>query len=109
MIRTLGRKQFPDYSTSVKTEVSIDRIGKVDVLGLIGEVVIAVECGNTNPKKIIALYDDPSIDLVLLIPFCYTQNFVKIDLDEITHKIVVGLIRRELEKRGLTKDLTTNK
>lgn len=107
MIRELGKGNFPDFLTSVETEVSIKGIGKVDVLGWIGEATIAVECGNTNPMKILAL--ERHFDVVLHIPFCHTINLFNINMDEIVHKLVVGLVYKELERRDLTRHLVRGK
>ena len=48
-------------------------------------------------------------DVVLHIPYCHTLNLINIDMDEITRQLFVGLIAKELEKRGLTKGLQRNK
>lgn len=107
MIRKLGQENFPDDPTKVETEVPVEGVGKVDVLGRIGEATVVVECGNTNPKKIWAL--EKQFDIVLHIPFCYTWNLININVDEIIHQLVVALVVKELEKRQLTKALERNK
>jgi len=100
MIRKLGKENFPDDLTSVETEVSVRGIGKVDVLGRIGDATIAVECGKTTPRKILAL--EEHFDVVLHIPFCYTGDFMDINIDNVVHQLAVALIGKELERRGIT-------
>ena len=94
MIRELGQN-CKDFPTSVETEVSVKGIGKVDVVGQIGEVTIAVECGKTNPKKILAL--EEHFDIVLHIPYCYTWGLVNIDMDELEHQLAVELLAKGLK------------
>lgn len=94
MFRELGQKNFPDWNIKVETEVPIEGIGKVDVLAQINEVTIAIECGNTNPKKILKL--EEKFDLVLHIPFCYTQNVIDINTEEINHQIFATMIHNDL-------------
>lgn len=107
MIRKLGKENFPDWSTSVETEVPIEGVGKVDVVGQIGDVTIAVECGNTRANKIFELHKH--FDVVLHIPYCYTWNFMDINIDEITHQLFTGMIAKELKRRGYAKGLERNK
>ena len=97
IIRKLGQENFPDHPTKVETEVPVESIGKIDVLGQIGETTIVVECGNTSPKKILAL--EEQFDVVLHIPFCYTWNLININMDKIKHQLFVALVGRKLEKR----------
>ena len=97
MIRELGSSG--EYDTKVETEVPVEGIGVVDVVGLIGEVAVAVECGKTNPKKILALKEH--FDIVLHIPYCYTWGLVNIDMDELEHQLAVALVLKELKKRKL--------
>jgi hypothetical protein len=84
------------YPISVDTEVSVEGIGKVDVLGRIGESTIAVECGTTSQKKIEAL--KKHFDVVLHIPYCYTWDFLDINTEKIAHQIFVSSVIKGLEK-----------
>jgi hypothetical protein len=107
MIRELGHNTYPDSSVTVETEVCVEGIGKVDVVGRIDEVTIVVECGNTSIKKILALKE--KFDIVLHIPYCYTRELFIIDFGELEHQFAVALISKELEKRNLTKGMEKNK
>jgi hypothetical protein len=107
MIRELGHKNYTDIPVTVETEVCVEGIGKVDVVGRIGDATIAVECGNTKIGKISALREH--CDIVLHVPFCHTQELLKIDMDELEHQLVVAVILKELEKRNLTKGMEKNK
>jgi len=107
MIREIGHKTFTDSPVKVETEVCVKGIGKVDVVGRIGDSTIAVECGNTNMHKISALRG--LFDIVLHIPYCYTEELFKIDMDELEHQLVVAVILKELEKRNLAKGMERNK
>ena len=99
-IREFGQiDSFKDSPISVDTEVSVKGIGKVDVVGRIGEETIAVECGNTNVEKILAL--EEQFDVVLHIPFCYTWNFIEIKVDEIKRRLAVAKLAKALKKRKL--------
>jgi hypothetical protein len=84
------------YPIKAETEVTVDGIGKVDVVGWIGEATIAVECGRTNPEKIEVL--KKHFDVVLHIPYCYTWGLVKIDLDELNRQIFAGSVLKGVEK-----------
>jgi len=83
------------YPVSVDTEVSVEGIGKVDVVGWIGEATIAVECGVTSQKKIQALMKH--FDVVLHVPYCYTWELVKIDWDEVKRRIFAEMVLKEVE------------
>lgn len=100
MIRELGQIDYvKDFPTSVETEVAVKGIGKVDVVGRIGEETIAVECGNTNLKKILAL--EEHFDVVLHIPFCYTWGLININTDEIMRQLACAKLGKALEKKNL--------
>lgn len=99
MIREFGHEQFSDWDTSVETEVSVKGIGKVDVVGRIGDATIAIECGRTNQKKVFAL--KKHFDVVLHIPYCYTWNLININKEEINHQVFVAMIKKELKRRKL--------
>jgi hypothetical protein len=75
------RELAKDYQThdrsSVETEVPVKGVGKVDVLCKIGDVTIAVECGNTDAKKVLCLAK--RFDVVLHIPFCWTTKLVHLE------------------------------
>ena len=86
------------YPISVETEFSVEGIGKVDVVGWIGESTIAVECGRTSQKKIEALRKH--FDVVLHIPYCYTWDFLNIDIDKVEHELFCASLFKELKKRG---------
>jgi len=107
MIRELGHNTFPDFPVTVETEVCVEGIGKVDVVGRIDEATIVVECGQTNEEKILALKEQ--FDIVLHIPYCYTQELFKIDIDELEHQLIVAVILKSLEKRNLAKGMEKNK
>jgi len=92
-------KGFP---ISVETEVSVEGIGKVDVVGRIGESSIAVECGITSQKKIEAL--KKHFDVVLHIPYCYTWDFYDINTEKITHQIFASSVIKRLEKSEELKE-----
>ena len=97
MIRELST--HTDFPVSVDTEVSVSGVGKVDVIGKVGEVIIAVECGKTTLKKILALKEH--FDIVLHIPYCYTWGIVNISMDELNHQLAVALMGKELERQKL--------
>ena len=100
MIRELGQIDYvKDFPTSVGTEVAVKGVGKVDVVGRIGEETIAVECGNTNLKKILAL--EEHFDVVLHIPFCYTWGLININTDEIMHQLACARLAKALKKENL--------
>ena len=107
MIRKIGQETSPDQPVKIETEACANGIGKVDVVGQIGEVTIAVECGNTNGKKIAALRE--KFDIVLHVPYCYTQELFNIDMDELKHQLAITAVFKELEKRNLTKNMVRNK
>jgi hypothetical protein len=94
-------KGFP---ISVDTEVPVEGIGKVDVLGRIGESTIAVECGTTNQKKIEAL--KKHFDVVLHIPYCYTWEFLKIDWNEVERRIFAQLVLKQVVRESGIKGET---
>lgn len=103
MIREIGRSALADAPISVETEVSVKGIGKVDVIGHIGDVTMAVECGMTSLKKILAL--EKQFDIVLHIPYCYTPHYViKIHKDEIVHGIVCALLGKEMRKLNISSE-----
>jgi len=105
MIRELGCQT--DFPVSVETELSVKGIGKVDVVGRIGDATIAVECGKTNPKKILAL--EERFDIVLHIPYCYTWGLVNIGMEELNHQLAVALFGKVLEKHEKTKNFEKHK
>lgn len=99
LLRKIFKEKLMGFPTSIDTEVSVEGIGRVDVVGQIGEGTIAVECGNTDLKKILAL--EERFDVVLHIPFCHTWNLVNINIDEIVHQLFVSIVGKELERRGV--------
>lgn len=107
MIRELGQKWYPESHVTIETEVCVEGIGKVDVVVIIDEVTIAVECGNTPAKKISEL--EEHFDIVLHVPYCYTRELFKIDFDELEHELACTFIAKELEKQNLTKGMVRNK
>jgi len=92
MIRQIAK----DNEFSVETEVSVEGIGKVDVIGRIGDATIAVECGTTNPRKIKVLKEN--FDVVLHVPYCYTREFIDINIDRINHQLFVCSVSKKLRK-----------
>jgi len=97
ILRELGNSI--DCPMLVDTEVSVKGIGKIDVVGQVGQVTIAVECGRTNPNKILAL--KKHFDIVLHIPYCYSWGLVKIDLLELEYQLLAELVDRKLKKEGM--------
>lgn len=96
LMRELGRT---DQKKSVETEVYVKGIGKVDIVATIGDANIAIECGTTNAEKIRALRE--KFDIVLHIPYCYTQDLYGLKEDVLTHQIFVVNVFKELEAEGL--------
>lgn len=47
--------------------------GRVDVMGYLPSVTIAIECGNTPQEKILAL--QTHCDIVVHLPYCWTPEF----------------------------------
>jgi len=89
------------FPISVDTEVSVEGIGKVDVVGWIGEATIAVECGRTSQKKIEVLRKH--FDVVLHIPYCYTWDFFDVNTEKIEHQMLVSSVFKEVEKNEKLK------
>jgi hypothetical protein len=94
MLRQIAKEG--EHEASVDTEVSVKDIGKVDVVGQIGDVTIAVECGTTKPRKIIAL--EKNFDVVLHIPYCYTWELVKVDWNEVKRRIFAEMVSKGVER-----------
>jgi len=95
MIRTgLG-----EYKKSLETEAHVKGIGKVDVTATIGDATIAIECGRTNLEKIGKL--KKRFDIVLHVPFCYTEDLYHLDMNELNHQITVVNVFKKLRKEGL--------
>jgi hypothetical protein len=67
----------------------------VDVLAIIGKATVAVECGTTSPKKIAALKE--RFDIVLHIPYCYTEDLYFLSRDELDHQIMTANIIKKLK------------
>jgi len=108
MLRSLAKEVCSDeFSTSIKTEFTVEGIGRVDIVGFIGEATIAVECGNTSQEKILKLRKH--FDVVLHVPFCHTLDLWKLDTEEIVHQLRVSRIGKELEKRGQKGKFEKNK
>jgi hypothetical protein len=103
MIRKWGYKTFPDSPISVETEVCVEGIGKVDVVARIGEATMAVECGNTDFRKVLTLKEH--FDVVLHFPYCHTHELFKLDMDELEHQLFVAMILKRLKNHKLTKDV----
>lgn len=106
MIRQIA-KDFEGFSHSIETEVSIKDVGKVDVVGQIGDVTIAVECGRTNLRKIKVMKEQ--FDVVLHIPYCYTWEFIDIDIDKVCHQLFTSSVFKELKRRLPEEDIVRNK
>ena len=100
-------EDFEGFSHLVETEVSVNGVGKVDVVGHIGDVTIAVECGRTNLKKIIALKEQ--FDVVLHIPYCYTWEFIDINMDKVCHQLYSSSCFKELKRKLPEADIVRNK
>jgi hypothetical protein len=99
-ICNLMRETYPsERRKSLETETYVEGIGKVDVTATIGDATIAIECGTTNPKKIAALKE--RFDIVLHVPFCYTEDLYHLDMDELSHQITIVNVFKELRKEGL--------
>ena len=96
LMRELGHTH---EKKSVETEAHVKGIGKVDVIATIGNATIAIECGTTNAKKIRALREQ--FDIVLHIPYCYTQDLYGLKEDVLAHQIFVVNVFKELEAEGL--------
>lgn len=100
LLRILAKETVSDeFSTHIQTEFIIEDIDKIDVVGFMGEAKLAVECGDTNQEKIKNLQNH--FDVVLHVPFCYTNDFFSLDTEKIVHQLVVSNISKELEKSGL--------
>lgn len=84
---------------SVKTEVQVKGIGKVDIVATFGDATIAIECGTTNAEKIAALKE--KFDIVLHVPYCYTGDLYGLKKDELSRQIMVVNIGKGLEAKGL--------
>jgi len=84
------------FSVSAETEVSVEGIGRVDVVGSVGNATIAVECGRTSLRKIEALKGH--FDVVLHIPYCHTWDFLDINVEKIEHQLLASVVAKRLEK-----------
>jgi hypothetical protein len=93
LMREIGRSWD---KKSVETEAHVEGIGKVDVVASIGDSMIAIECGTTNPKEIRALKE--RFDVVLHVPYCYTPDLCHLDKAELDHQIMVAKLGKELRK-----------
>lgn len=106
-------EDFEGFSHSVETEVSVKGVGKVDVVGYIGDdtdninVTIAAECGRTNPAKIEAMKEQ--FDVVLHIPYCYTWDFIDINRDKVCHQLFTSSVFKGLRKKRPELDIVRNK
>ena len=108
MLRILAKETVSDeFSTSIKTEFTVEGIGRIDVVAFIGGATIAVECGDTSLEKILKL--QKHFDVVLHVPFCYTSDFWKLDTEKIVHQLSVSIIGKDLEKRGREGKFERNK
>lgn len=83
---------------SVETEVYVKGVGKVDVVATIENVTLAVECGNTQPEKIRALRE--RFDIVLHVPYCYTEDLCGLKKDELDHQILAVDLFKRLKAAG---------
>lgn len=61
----------------------------------------------TNPRKIKALKEN--FDMVLHVPYCYTQEFIDIDIDKIRHQLFVSSVFKELKKEHPKLSIIRNK
>ena len=95
MIRQIAKDRKCE-EFSVETEVLVKGIGKVDVVAQISDATIAVECGTTNPRKIKVLKEN--FDVVLHVPYCYTREFIDINIDRINHQLFVCSVSKKLRK-----------
>jgi hypothetical protein len=106
MIRQIAKDRKCE-EFSVETEVLVKGIGKVDVVAQISDATIAVECGTTNPRKIKALKEN--FDVVLHIPYCYTREFIDVNIDKIRHQLFVSTVIKGLEKENPDFNFIRNK
>jgi hypothetical protein len=100
LMRELGRT---DQKKSVETEVPVKGIGKVDVVATIGDATIAIECGSTKPEKIQQLME--RFDIVLHVPYCYTQDLYGLKEDVLKHQIFVANVLNRFETELKTKGI----
>jgi hypothetical protein len=100
LMRELGRT---DQKKSVETEVTVKGIGKVDVVAMIGNATIAIECGTTKPEKIQQLME--KFDIVLHVPYCYTQDLYGLKEDVLKHRIFVANLMNRLETQLKAKGI----
>lgn len=106
MLRQIAKEGEYEES-SVDTEVSVEGIGKVDVVGQIGDVKVAVECGITSLKKINLLKEH--FDVVIHIPYCYTWDFYNINIEKIHHEIFASSVFKSLKRGWPTEEILRNK
>ena len=96
LMREIGRTH---EKKTVETEVHVKGVGKVDVVATIGNATLAVECGDTKPEKIRALRE--KFDIVLHVPYCYTQDLYGLKKDELDRQIGAVELFKELKARDI--------
>lgn len=80
----------------VKMEAQVLGVkGRIDVVGYLKGLIIAIECGNTSSAKIEAL--KTNCDIAIHMPYCWTPAF------SLSHTMMVRTIEKAMEKVKIAK------